>query len=345
VAATHDPVVPRGKPEAPEPEDIWQPPLEPYVMPQVQRDLWPDVSGNTVNGLGETAVRRPEPIYHHDPERTRFAALQTWFRGLPSHPVIGKARHDRIPIMAEPLAPLAPEQAQRTPAAWSAAIKAKARELGAELVGIAPMQPEWVFEGFEIEQRWAVMLGVAMDYEELSTAPHPRAIAEVVRQYGRGTQVAKRLASWLRTQGWDGLSHGGPEAGPVLMIPPALACGFGELGKHGSIINKDLGSSFRLAYVLTDVPLTADPAEDFGVDDFCTNCRVCEKACPPNALTPAKHKVRGATKWYVDFDKCVPYFNDTTGCGICIAVCPWSRPGVAPNLAAKLTRRRDRRGA
>lgn len=290
-------------------------------------------------------MRRPEPIYHHDPERTRFAALQTWFRGLPSHPLIGKARRDRIPIMEEPLAPLAPTPLQRTSADWSAVVKQKARDLGAELVGIARMQPEWVFDGFDVSQKWAVMLGIAMDHAELRTAPHPRAIAEVVRQYGRGTQVAKRLASWLRAQGWDGFPHGGPDAGPVLMIPPALACGFGELGKHGSIINPDLGSSFRLAYVLTDVPLEPDAPEAFGADGFCQHCRVCETACPPVALTPAKHLVRGETKWYVDFDKCVPYFNDTTGCGICIAVCPWSLPGVAPKLAAKLTRRQQRQVA
>jgi ferredoxin len=50
--------------------------------------------------------------------------------------------------------------------------------------------------------------------------------------------------------------------------------------------------------------------------------------------------VRGAEKWYVDFDKCIGYFNETNGCGICIAECPWSRPGVAPRLAEKLGRRR-----
>ena len=50
--------------------------------------------------------------------------------------------------------------------------------------------------------------------------------------------------------------------------------------------------------------------------------------------------MRGTRKWYVDFDKCVPYFNETYGCGICIAVCPWSRPGIAPRLAEKMTRRK-----
>ena len=36
------------------------------------------------------------------------------------------------------------------------------------------------------------------------------------------------------------------------------------------------------------------------------------------------------------------FFNQTNGCAICIAVCPWSRPGVGMNLAAKLARRADR---
>jgi epoxyqueuosine reductase QueG len=42
------------------------------------------------------------------------------------------------------------------------------------------------------------------------------------------------------------------------LIPAALACGFGELGKHGSIINRDYGSSFRLSAVLTDLPFVPD---------------------------------------------------------------------------------------
>jgi epoxyqueuosine reductase QueG len=190
-----------------------------------------------------------------------------------------------------------------------------------------------------------IVMGVAMDYESLRTAPEPQSIVEVVTQYGRGTQIANRLASWLRAHGWDGYPHCGPDAGPILLIPAALACGFGELGKHGSIINRELGSSFRLACVLTDVPLFADNADEFGADDFCVNCRLCGEACPPDAIFPEKQMVRGNVKWYVDFDKCVPYFNETTGCGICIAVCPWSRPGVAANLIGKLARRKRRGGA
>ena len=323
----------------------WKQPAKPFTPDPEQLALMPDVSGNTVNGAGEVRKRRPTPIYHHDPERTPFGALQTWFRARPSHQSIDEARRKRIPIMEEPITPLADARREAPPEAWCGDIKTKGRELGAQIMGITRVQPEWVFEGFDVPYTWMIMIGVAMDYESLKMAPDPQAVVEVVTQYGRGTQVAKRLAGWLRGQGWDAFPHCGPDAGPILLIPAALNCGFGELGKHGSIINRELGSSFRLACVLTDLPLIADEADAFGADDFCVNCRLCDQACPPEAITADKQLVRGDTKWYVDFDKCVPYFNETTGCGICIAVCPWSRPGIAANLVGKLARRSLRKGA
>ena len=92
----------------------------------------------------------------------------------------------------------------------------------------------------------------------------------------------------------------------------------------------------------TDAPFGVTAADEIGVDDFCQSCRICEDACPPEALFQTKQTVRGEQKWYVDFDKCIPFFNQHQGCATCIAVCPWSRPGVGPRLAEKLARRADR---
>ena len=175
----------------------------------------------------------------------------------------------------------------------------------------------------------------------VKTAPSEKSQTEVQNQYGRGTRAAYKLAGWLRGHGWDAHPHGGPIAGPVLMIPAAIEAGFGELGKHGSMINRQFGSSFRLACVMTDLPLVAEAPDAFGADDFCASCQVCTKVCPVDAIKPMKQTVRGEDKWYVDFDECILYFVENRGCGICIGQCPWSRTGTAPKLAAKLTRRAE----
>jgi epoxyqueuosine reductase QueG len=133
-------------------------------------------------------------------------------------------------------------------------------------------------------------------------------------------------------------------AGSFVLIPAAIEAGLGELGKHGSMIHRKLGSNFRLAAVLTNAPLVADARADFGADDFCLNCRICSDGCPPDAIAPEKVVVRGEKRWYVDFDKCLPYFNEAASCAICLAVCPFSRPGVGANLVGKLAARRAREG-
>ena len=229
-----------------------------------------------------------------------------------------------------------------TPGNWSRRVKEYALANEGDLVGIARVNPEWVFEGYEAPEPWIVVIGVAMDHGELAKAPTIPAAVETMTQYNRGTRAARSVANFIQSAGYHARPHGGPAAGPVTLIPAAIEAGLGELGKHGSMINRTYGSSFRLAGVLTDLPLVADGRDVFGADDFCTRCQVCTDACPPDAISREKVWVRGVERWYVDFDECIPYFNDTQGCGICIAVCPWSRPGTAPKLAERMTLRRRR---
>jgi ferredoxin len=319
-------------------------PYRPYTPNPEQLALMPEVSGNTINGLGETELRRPRHVYWHDPETLHHGEMQKWFyTQTMDHEGIQKARADREKIHAVEIPPVTGEPLQQSAEAWTSDLKAHAATLDFELFGITAFNPDWSYEGYDLNRKWVIMIGVAHDYEQIARAPDNYAGAEVIRQYGRAGKASKDITAWIHERGWDADPFGGPMAGSLLMIPHAIECGFGELGKHGSIINKDYGSSFRLAAVLTDVPLIPTPRVSYDVDDFCGRCQVCSNACPPDAILPEKTMVRGDMKWYVDFDKCIPFFNENSGCAICIAVCPWSIPGRGPRIIEQLQRRAARK--
>lgn len=301
----------------------------------------PDVSGNTVNGLGEETFRRPDVVYWApDPSEIPHGDMQKWFYTVdPGLPVFAEIREKRTKVSQRALPPVAEVSAQHTPEVWSGLLNRFVEAGKCEQIGVAEMQPDWAFAGEEVPQSRVIIAGFQHDFDEISKAPEPHAGAEVVQQYYRAAETAMDITAWLHGEGWAAKPVTGPMATTLTMIPPAIACGFGELGKHGSIINRQMGASFRLSAVLTDAPLPVTAPDPFGVDDFCASCRICEDACPPEALFQTKQTVRGTEKWYVDFDKCLPYFNQHQGCAICIAVCPWSRPGVGPRLADKLARR------
>jgi epoxyqueuosine reductase QueG len=105
------------------------------------------------------------------------------------------------------------------------------------------------------------------------------------------------------------------------------------------MISRQFGSGVRLAGVTTDMPLVATAPDRFGADEFYKSCQVCTRACPPGAIVEHKQMVRGVQRWYVDFDKCIPYFAEAAGCAICIADCPWTRQDVRAKLLATMARR------
>jgi epoxyqueuosine reductase len=316
-------------------------PLRPFAPDAAQMALKPEIAGNTINGLGEAQVRRPRLVYWAtDPDTIPHGRMQRWFYQVdPGNPHIARAREARAQLLQAPLPEVRGDPVRQAPASWNRGLAGFVEDGHCELWGVTRLDPDWVYEDQVVTQQTLLVIGVAHDYEQIATAPAATAGAEVVRQYGRAAAAAKAIAGWIRLQGWEAEPLTGPMTSQVAMIPAALACGFGELGKHGSIIHPRYGSSFRLSAVLTDAPFEPTPPSRHGIDEFCLHCRVCEDACPPEAIAPHKQLVRGTLKWYVDFDRCLPFFNQTHGCAICIAACPWSRPGVGLNLAEKLARR------
>jgi len=339
---------------------VWQ-------APEKALASMPEVSGNTINGLGETEPRSTSPFFWHESQFHEFGEMQKYtleimysledgpeiceaFRINENfNPALGDVAQNRQFIHRGPDSlEVANERIDKSAEEWTKAVKDFALANQADVVGIARMREEWVYEDFSIDEyeKTVIVLGVAHDYEEIKEAPslpgNNRGIVEVGKQYTRAAAAAAELNNFIRSQGYNTACYPGPTAQALVMTPVAIEAGLGELGKHGSLINRELGASFRLSAVTTDMPLNVDVPDVFGADDFCLRCQVCRDACPPDAIYDEKQWVRGTQKWYVDFDKCIPYFAEARGCAICIAVCPWSLPGVADNLVVKMARRREK---
>ncbi len=304
----------------------------------------PPESGNQINGLGEREKIRARHVFHNATgEHLAWKALDDFFSVINPWPVVRHMAANTW-LLRRQQGQVAEERVSNEPAAMSRRIKDYARQYGAELVGITAIPDEALYEGQDVPYKYAICLGMQMNREEMKHVPQQRAAVEVMRTYKEISRVAVRLGENIRSLGWPAKAYGNPNSTEILHIPLAISAGLGQLGKHGSMISKEYGSNFRLADVLTDLPLQPDEPVDFGVEDLCLNCRRCVIDCPPSAIFEEKQTVRGQSKWYVDFDRCVPYFVKTLGCAICIEVCPWSEPGQGPLLADKLLTKRGSSG-
>ena len=133
--------------------------------------LFPDTSGNDVNGLGELKIRRPSPFFWHPKDRHEFGELQT--------EVIGIQR--RSPAIVEHYSQDAPRgpktiekseiQIKKSADEWTSVLKTFSLSHEADLIGITPMDPLYVYDGYELNAPWVIILGVSMDHQELDKVP------------------------------------------------------------------------------------------------------------------------------------------------------------------------------
>ena len=62
----------------------------------------------------------------------------------------------------------------------------------------------------------------------------------------------------------------------------AKACGLGEMGLSGKIVNKKYGPMMRYCFIITDMPLECDQPL---TEPVCDRCGKCKNACPGKAIT------------------------------------------------------------
>lgn len=220
--------------------------------------------------------------------------------------------------------PVNPEQrAVPDRAAAAAEIKALAHELGADVVGIARLTPIMVDDQVDLQHDTVICLIAGEDYAQALEGP--RAVEyESTRVYVKCAEMSTELARRIRAMGYPAIAHHNG-AGEVQAIPAMYAAGFGELGKHGSLIHPTLGASHRPGFVTTTMPLAFDAPATFGVQDTCLNCNICSNNCPGEAIPRDEFIVtEGVRRWITDVEKCYVYSRlRAQYCHICVDVCPY----------------------
>ena len=202
-------------------------------------------------------------------------------------------------------------------------IRRQAETLGSLLTGITLVDQKYVYKDHDVPHRYAVLMAVLMDYDEMKHGATERHVREVLKAYADGGKMAVELAEYIRARGYPARAHT-LRFEQLMMLPHAISAGMGELGRHGSLINRELGCSFRLACVTTDLPMQTDQPIDQGIDAVCANCNVCTEHCPGDAISGDKQLIRGEERWLVDTEKCAPYWGSYYSCGICLEVCPFN---------------------
>jgi epoxyqueuosine reductase len=256
-----------------------------------------------------------------------------------------------------------------SPALAPASIKARARELGFDLCGIARADvyprlarlAEWLDRGQAGDMtyladsrderldptrvlptaRSVVCLACVYNTDE----PYSTTVADqgraAIARYGWGEDYhdvlrvrLRDLVGWMAAQSGPGFeAFSSVDTGPVQERVFAEQAGLGWIGKNTCLIHPRLGSWVFLAEILTNAEFEPDtPAVD-----QCGSCTRCLDACPTGAIVEP---------YRVDATRCLAYLTiesrgavdealrpaigpQVFGCDICQDVCPWNRRAAA----------------
>ncbi len=235
-------------------------------------------------------------------------------------------------------------------------MKKAARFFGASLVGVASLNPQWLYSASRRGVEYsipdsidhAVVMAIAMDYDAIATSPTFISSAATALGYSTMAFVEIELAAFIRRLGYRAIPCGNDIA---LSVPLAIDAGLGQYGRHGLLVTKEFGSRVRIAKVLTDMPLLPDgPDLDFcsSVTRFCEVCEKCAEHCPSQSIPygtdrtwhgDSRSNNPGVKKWYVDVESCYGFWvQNGAECSNCIRSCPYDkRDGLALRILLWLT--------
>lgn len=203
--------------------------------------------------------------------------------------------------------------------------------LGIDLFGIADIsliKKDFLLSPKVLEKLdKAISLGVRLSrgvLEEIESAPtklyfhHYRIVNTFL------DQVALKICSYIQRKGYLCLPIPASQILDWQNQKAHLAhkkigylAGLGWIGRNNLLVNKKLGSQFRLVSILTNLPLKIDRP----LKQDCSNCRLCIEVCPVGAIKESPQ----------DFDRirCFEKLKefkekrlvDQYICGICVKSC------------------------
>lgn len=220
-------------------------------------------------------------------------------------------------------------------------LEQKAREMGADLVGVADLTslrdyetaPPGLLEGFTR----GISVGVKLTDRVIDDLPDSRPL--YAHQYGEVNdllnRISFRLARFIEEENHrvqplpaSKIVDQGHWRSFISHKAVARAAGLGWIGKSLLLINPEYGPRVRWATVLTDLDL--EPGKP--VENKCGACTECIEACIVDAFTDSGFEDYPEDRSSCfDVDGCADKLEDFAEdpdigemvCGICIKACPW----------------------
>jgi ferredoxin len=213
-----------------------------------------------------------------------------------------------------------------------AELEKRARAAGAKDIGYVKVPPNAIFRDKGIPCAYAIVFTVEMDKEPIETAPSFECQLEVMDGYKRMAAAANKLVRFLRERGFA--AYPGTALGGLTdYVHLAELAGLGAIGYHGLLISPGEGARVRINVIYTnisDLPTLAARNKDnehLWVRDFCAMCKKCVRSCPVSAIYDQPQPRGDGGMQAIDHAACRDYFTANFGCGVCLAVCPFSHTG------------------
>jgi reductive dehalogenase len=248
----------------------------------------------------------------------------------------------------------------KSPEMASKLIKKVTHHFGATMVGITKLNPNWCYNydlrgskdrgPYEVPKHWeyVIAFGVPHQWEQVQSNPNAGTSFDA---YARVSIAARRLENFIKSLGYPARRHSPMDGYDLIAVPVLVEAGLGQQGRHGIVITPETGSNFRSAFVTTNLPMEIDKPIDFGVNEFCNNCKICAEICPSSSIsfepTNEGMNTRGCRHWEINQTSCYNFWMQSMGgmgCRLCLIACPYSRKSNWAHTLARAADTRDPTG-